>query len=76
MRTRRERFEEIAAKRAQKVLDSLDSLSKCSNLNNYQYDEMDVKKMFSVIRSKVKTVEDLYKSRLQNTKGNKTRFKF
>ena len=42
MRTKRDRFEEIGAKRVQKILDALDSLSKCANKQNYEYHDDDI----------------------------------
>lgn len=54
---RRNRFEKIASKRVQKVLDDLDLLSNCSNKNNYEYSESDVKKMMSALRAKIKQLE-------------------
>jgi hypothetical protein len=56
-KTKRERFESVASKRVQLVLDKLDTLSKCSNTNNYEYSEADVKKMFKAIREKLKSIE-------------------
>ena len=54
---RRNRFEKIASKRVQKVLDDLDLLSNCSNRNNYEYSESDVKKMMNAIRTKMKQLD-------------------
>ena len=33
----RQRFEKVASKRVQNIIDSLNSLSKCSNNYNYEY---------------------------------------
>lgn len=73
MKTRRERFLEIGAKRVQKVLDSLESLSKCSNRNNYEFNEEDINKMINSIKNKLKVVEEVYKQKLINKKET---FKF
>ena len=54
---KRERFEKIASKRVQKIILDLESLSKCSNKNNYEFFEKDVKKMMQVIRDKVRILE-------------------
>jgi len=72
--TRRTRFENVAAKRTQKILDYLDSLSNCSNKVNYEYSEEDVKKMFKAIRDKVNNCESAYSKEI--SKKNKTEFKF
>lgn len=70
---KRDRFINVAGRRVQKVLDSLDSLSKCSNRNNYDFNEEDVTKMIKVIREKVKVLESSYTS---NTKTTKNSFQF
>jgi len=73
MKSKRERFENIASKRIQKVLDTLESLSKCANKNNYEYYDKDIHKMIMAIKNKVKFVEDTFKQRLDNKKNT---FKF
>ena len=47
---KQERFKNVASKRVQKVLDSVDSLSKCANRNNYEYDTEDISKMLKAIK--------------------------
>lgn len=53
MKTKRERFETIASNRVQRILTSLDSLSRCSNTRNYEYSEEDVRKMEKAIKEKL-----------------------
>ena len=65
MKTKRERFEEIAGKRVQFILGKLDQLSKCSNRNNYEYSEDDIKKMFGAIREAIKHSEMRFKDELK-----------
>tara|TARA_R110002050_G_scaffold176775_1_gene309766 strand:+ start:26214 stop:26441 length:228 start_codon:yes stop_codon:yes gene_type:complete len=72
--TRRLRFEKVAAKRTQKILDYLDSLSNCSNRVNYEYEEEDIKKMFKAIREKVSNAEAAYTKEI--SKKDKNQFKF
>jgi len=71
---RRERFESVAARRVQKILELLDVLGNCSNSSNYEYNEEDVRKMFSVIESKLKVTRALYSSGF--IKEDKNTFKF
>lgn len=59
-KTKRERFESVASQRVQLVLDRLDTLSKCSNTNNYEYSEADIRKMFKAIREKLKDIESMF----------------
>jgi hypothetical protein len=56
-KTKRERFESVASKRVQMVIDKLDTLSRCSNTNNYEYSDADSKKMFKAIKEKLRDVE-------------------
>lgn len=70
---KKERFKNVASKRVQKVLDTLDSLSKCANKNNYEFETEEVNKMIKTIRDKVKFVELSYNS---NAKLNKETFTF
>lgn len=71
--TKSARFEKVAARRVQGILDGLDNLSKCSNMANYQYTDEDVNKMMKVLKEKLKMVELSYNS---NTKTNKNTFHF
>ncbi len=59
-KTKRERFETVASKRVQKIIDSLEILSRCANTNNYEYSDSDVQKMFKAIKEKVKNVESVF----------------
>lgn len=72
--TKRERFENVASNRVQRILDTLQLLQNCSNKNNYEYTEKDVDRMFSEISSAVKAVRQAYVRELN--KGNKSGFKF
>lgn len=60
METKRSRFEKVASKRVQYIIDKLELLSNCSNRNNYEYTEDDVRKMFAVIRDQVKMTESKF----------------
>lgn len=70
---KRDRFVNVAGRRVQKVLDSLDSLSKCANRNNYDFTEEDISKMTKAIKEKVRLLESAYTS---NAKITKNSFKF
>lgn len=70
---RRHRFEKIASKRVQKILDDINVLSNCSNRNNYEYSEADVKKMMGAIKAQIRQLEMAF----SDQKGNgKQTFKF
>ena len=68
------RFENVASRRVQKILDGLESLGKCSNSNNYEYTEKEVQKMFKAVKDKVKNIEVLFEENLN--KKRKNIFKF
>ena len=72
--TKRERFENVASNRVQRILDTLQLLQNCSNKNNYEYTEKDVDRLFSEISSAVKAARQAYVRELN--KGNKSGFKF
>lgn len=71
---KRERFEDVAGKRVQYIIDKLNLLGNCSNRNNYEYKSEDVKKMFSAIREALKRTEGRFEDEL--TKQEKKKFQF
>ena len=74
MKSRRDRFEEIATRRVQYILNKLDNLGNCANTNNYEYSEQDVNKMFTAIRNKLRITESKFKDGLKTKTGNKFEF--
>lgn len=74
MNSKRNRFEKVASKRVQYIIDKLDLLSNCANRNNYDYSEDDVKKMFAVIRDQVRKAELKFNDEID--KRSKKIFKF
>ena len=70
MNKRRDRFLRIAKKRTQRVIDNIESLSKCSNISNYEYNKEDVNKMISAINKSISHLKNSFES------NNKTKFKF
>ena len=47
--TKEDRFKRIAERRVQRVLDSLRSLSQCSNKRMYKWDDEELKRMWDAI---------------------------
>ncbi len=72
--SRRERFEKIASKRVANILKGLDSLEKCSNKNNYDYNPTDIKKMEKALREKVNDVLKSFSKELDKGKNNEFKF--
>jgi hypothetical protein len=71
---KRIRFEKIASNRVQRILDTLNSLSNCSNKNNYEYSKEDTDIMFKSIRDKLRETELIFQSKINKSESN--RFKF
>lgn len=71
---KRDRFKSVAGRRVQKVLDDLESLSKCSNMAVYEYSDADVKKMMRAINEKVALLKLSFEA--TNNKSNKQTFEF
>lgn len=65
---KRERFKNVASKRVQRVLDSVDSLSKCANRNNYEYSEDEISKMMKAIKEKIRLLELSFSKATNKTK--------
>jgi hypothetical protein len=71
---RRERFETVAARRTQKLLDLLDVLGNCANKSNYEYTDEDVRKMFTAIENKTKNTKALFGNAISKEEKNKFKF--
>lgn len=61
-KNRRERFTKLAEQRTDAVLNKLRLLGNLSNRSNYQYDEIDIRKIFTVIEEQLKTAKAKFKS--------------
>ncbi|MFC1538926.1 hypothetical protein ACFL6H_05840 [Candidatus Latescibacterota bacterium] len=49
--TKEQRFKRVVEKRVQRVLDSLRSLSQCSNKRMYEWDDTQLQKIWSAIEN-------------------------
>jgi hypothetical protein len=72
-KTKRERFEEIASGRVNRVILAFQSLQKCSNTYNYEYSEEDIRKMMSVIKGQFDELKAAFD---KGAKKNNEKFKF
>jgi hypothetical protein len=70
---KKERFRNVASRRVQKVLDDLDSLSKCANRSTYEYTDEDVRKMMKAINDKITLLKASFSA---GTKSSKQTFEF
>lgn len=64
---RRDRFERVASKRVERVINDIRLLSNCSNTNNYEYTSSDVDKMMKAIKEELKLLEAAYKSGVRDS---------
>ena len=71
---KRARFKSVAGRRVQKVLEDIESLSKCSNTSTYEYSEVDVKKMMKAINDKLTLLKLSFES--SSNKSDKQTFEF
>ncbi|MGR3303099.1 MAG: hypothetical protein ACUZ8I_11420 [Candidatus Scalindua sp.] len=76
IKTRRERFEDVASKRAQNILDSLDILGNCANKRNYEFYDADIKYMFRLIEGQVKNIKEKFYDELTATSRSTNIVKF
>lgn len=72
---KRLRFEKVASKRVQKIIDTLDLLANCSNKGNYEYDENDVEQMFGELSRHLRECKSEY-TRAANIRSSKKDFSF
>jgi hypothetical protein len=70
---KKDRFKNVAGRRVQKVLDDLDSLSKCSNRSTYDYTDEEVRKMLKAITEKVALLRASFSA---SSKSGKQTFEF
>lgn len=66
-RQKKERFKRVASRRVENILSDIQSLSKCSNKNNYEYNEVDINKMLKAIKEEIRVMETLFKKNLRDT---------
>ena len=71
---KRDRFKTVAGRRVQKVLEDLESLSKCSNKGIYEYSDTDIRKMIKAINDKLALLKLSFEA--TNSKSNKQTFEF
>lgn len=65
--TKKNRFIRIVERRVNNILNDLDSLSKCADKKNYEYNPEDVKQIFNEIEKKLREVKMVFQ-RSNNSK--------
>ena len=59
--TKEDRFKRIAERRVQRVIDSLRSLSQCSNKRMYKWNDQQLKKIWGGIDSALQSCKESFK---------------
>jgi|TARA_B110000003_G_C16453493_1_gene458856 light-regulated signal transduction histidine kinase (bacteriophytochrome) len=70
---KKERFERVASRRVENILNDIKSLSKCSNKHNYEYTKTEINKMLKAIKEEIRLMEMLFK---KNLKDSNSKFNF
>lgn len=58
--SKHDKFIRIAEARTNKIIDMIRLLSNCSNKSTYEYDETDVKKIFSTLEQELKSCKSKF----------------
>ncbi|SHK77240.1 hypothetical protein SAMN02745136_03306 [Anaerocolumna jejuensis DSM 15929] len=68
--SKHDKFLRIAEARTNKIIDMVRLLSNCSNKATYEYDEVDIKKIFSTLEQELKSC----KSKFQDSGDKDNKF--
>ena len=68
--TKRDRFVRIAETRTNKIIDMLQLLGNCSNVNVYEYKQQDIEKIFNVIETEVREAKKKF-SKYDSKRSNR-----
>ena len=61
-----ERFKRVAEGRTNKIIDQIRLLGNCSNKSNYEYDDEDIRKIFSAIEMELKQTKAKFQEKSKN----------
>ena len=59
-RNRRDKFKSLANARVNKALQNLKLIGNLSNKQHYEYDDVDVKKIFSALESELRSIKQKF----------------
>ncbi len=68
---KRERFEKVAEKRVNKILEGLRLLGNCSNKNNYEFTKEDVNLIFDEIKKGLREAQLKFDSEINHKEQKK-----
>ena len=61
--TKKERFVRVAERRTNAIMEKIRVLGNCSNRSMYEYEQIEVDKIFKAIRRALKDVESLFEQK-------------
>lgn len=61
MNFKRDKFKELAEKRVNNAIKVIQLIGNLSNMNNYEYTEEDVSKIFKTLKDEIQTAEARFK---------------
>ncbi|MEL3962563.1 hypothetical protein MKZ01_15180 [Lysinibacillus endophyticus] len=61
---KKDRFKRVAETRTQKILDMMELLGNCSNKNNYEYTQEDVRKIMKALEEELSVLKKKFESNL------------
>lgn len=68
--TKREKFVRLAEARTNKIIDMIQLLGNCSNLNTYDYRQEDVDKIFAAIENETREAKKKF-SKIESRKSSR-----
>ena len=60
METKKDRFKRLAEARTNRALDAIRSIAKLANRNHYEFNEEDIKMIFSALRKELSDAQAIY----------------
>lgn len=57
---KKKRFKRVAEQRTNRILKTIQLLANCSNKSNYEYNDADIKKIFTAIEKELKTTRSKF----------------
>ncbi len=63
---KKERFKRVAEGRTNKIIDQIRLLGNCANKSNYEYNEDDIRKIFTAIENELKKTRAKYQEKTKS----------
>lgn len=63
---KKERFKRVAEGRTNKIIDQIRLLGNCANKSNYEYNDDDIRKIFTAIENELKKTRSKYQEKTKS----------